>query len=193
MRSDEAIEQVAYLKEIINRTRLKAAEGYPWLILWGIIYLLGYTSVYFFGQFVWIVLITVGGLLSIIIPTIQKIRKRTVNRRAPSLIKKIGMQCLILVISGGLIFKVLVTHRDWTIVNAYWPFLIGVIYMVAGVHIGWDMILIGFWIALVSIISIFIPPQYQSVWLGITAGGGLLFTGILFRYQFKKAGKEIGK
>jgi hypothetical protein len=188
MKSDEAIKQIEYLKELTDKTRLKAAGGYPWFFIWGFFYIIGYIgSIFFPGSYFWWFLLGIGVLLSYMVMYFIRRKEKSLNKANPPLLKKIGLQCLILIISGGFIFSVIINFKAWNLVNAFWPFYIGVIYMVAGVHFGLDGFLIGFWITFVAIISLFISIPYQYIWLAVTAGGGMVFTGILFRYQVKKS------
>ena len=37
MKTQDALDQIAYLQELINQTRLRAADGYPYFLLWGLL------------------------------------------------------------------------------------------------------------------------------------------------------------
>jgi hypothetical protein len=92
------------------------------------------------------------------------------------------MQAVVIIISGALIFTVLMKNRLWPETNAFWPFYYGIIMMIIGIYaFGTFSVIAGFWFSLVSAISVFIPMPYQSVWLEITAGGGAIITGLILR------------
>ncbi len=65
MKSEEALEQIVYLKKIAAKNRLIAAYGYPFFILWGIITATGYFgSLMLSTHLAWLILI-VGIILSL--------------------------------------------------------------------------------------------------------------------------------
>jgi hypothetical protein len=181
MKSEEALEQIAYLKEIAAKSRLIAAYGYPFFILWGIITAIGYIgSLVFSTHFAWLIVV-VGTIISILM-RIESSNKTNANR----LLKQLGLQSLILVMAGILIFIYLREYHDPLILNAFPPFLFGVIYLVNSVHIGRDLAFIGLWLALTSAISLLFSSPFQDIWLAVTWSGGLIFTGIIFKIQIRK-------
>ena len=187
MKSDEALEQIAYLKELTSKTRLIASYGYKYYILWGILSLTGFiTAVYFNPMIIWTTIDIIGFLLTFLLILID-----TKKVKASALLKKIGWQSLVLLISGFIIYYVIRRYEDYTILVAFWPFQIGIIYLVASVHMGKDLTFIGLWLIASSIASVFMPMPFQNFWLGAACGGGLILTGIIFRNQIKKFGANI--
>ena len=66
MKSDEALEQIAYLKEITDNSRLKAAYGYPYFFLWGIVMAIGYIGVLWVKpDLIWAIADSAGILISV--------------------------------------------------------------------------------------------------------------------------------
>jgi hypothetical protein len=188
MKHDEAIEQIAYLKELISNAKWKAAECYPLFILWGVVYIPGYIINNFT---LWIILGVIGIILNaVFFLTIYKHSNNGSWLTLP-LLKQIAMLAMVVFISGTLFFIVLMKNRAWPEVNAFWPFYSGTMMMILGISFsGLFPVITGLWLALVSVISVFIPMPYQSIWLAITTGGGAVFAGLLLRHMFKKAKKK---
>jgi hypothetical protein len=190
MKSEEALEQIAYLKDITAKSQLSAARGYKYFIIWGL-----YTSLRYFGEFYsennlsWFPIWKLTILITSIIVTVFIFiidRKKESSIPIPHLVNQIGIQCLVLIISGIIIFNLFKEPKEALI--AFWPLQIGIIYLVASVHMGRGLIFIGLWLIITSILSIPMPLPFKVIWLAITCGGGLIFTGILFKYRIKKAG-----
>lgn len=191
MKSDEAIEQIAYLKELTANARWRAAECYPLFILWGIIYVPGYILNSFS---IWIFLSLAGIILTAYFFFITYKHKNTDNRLTLLLLERIAMQAVVIIISGALIFTVLMKNGLWSETNAFWPFYSGIVMMVIGISaLGTFPVTAGAWFSLVSTISVFIPMPYQSVWLEITVGGGAIITGLILRNKYKKAEMKKNK
>ncbi|MBN2041517.1 MAG: hypothetical protein JW864_15880 [Spirochaetes bacterium] len=182
MKSDEALEQIAYLKKLAEKSRLIAAYGYKFYILWGILLIIGFfTSVYLTPWLIWLIIDATGFLLTLIFILQERGKEKT-----SALLKKIGIQSIILLITGFIIFYVISGSSDLNIRAAFWPFHVGTIYLIASVHIGKDLFTIGLWLAAAAIASVFMPAPLQNFWLGISCGGGMIVTGIIFRNQIRK-------
>lgn len=187
MKSKEAFEQIAYLKELTAKTVVNAAYGYPYFIVWGILCAIGYIGNFLFPmrfiKLLWSIISVVGIIITIAI----LIKDKKKHSHSP-LLKRIGLQCIILfAVDYLLFFGFLIHYKISNLLDAYWPFQIGIIYIIASIHMSRSLTLIGFWLILTAIVSFFIPMQVKSIFLALTLGGGLIFTGILFRNQAKKA------
>ena len=177
MKTREALDQITYLQELITQTRLRAADGYPYFLLWGVLWILGYISSIWLSHLVWLVIGPVGGVLSIV-PRFT--RKK--GQSAPPLLKKLGWLMMILFLYVGFLFyQLLAISQSIQLLNSYWPFHIGLLYIAAGIFVGRQIILIGGWLILVALIGISLPFPFQAIWLAVSGGGGLLFTGFFFR------------
>ncbi len=125
----------------------------------------------------WLVIGPVGGILSVVIGLTQK-----KGRPTPPFLKKIGWLMIILFLYIGLLFsQLLMISQNSQLLNSYWPFHIGLLYIVAGIFVGRQMILIGGWLMLVAVAGIWVPTPFQEIWLAAGGGGGLILTGIIFR------------
>jgi hypothetical protein len=189
MKSEEAIEHIEFIKELTAKTRLRAANSYPFFILWGIICILGYLGIYILPLYLyfynWWIMWFIGMIISVII-----FKKRKNVNKTP-LSKRINLQGLTLFISDMFLFWLFIHYNHYELLNAFWPFQFGIIYIITGIHIGRELIYIGLCMLVTAILSFFIPETFQHAWLAITYGGGVLSTGIIFRNQIKIAEDKI--
>ena len=174
--TQKALDQITYLQELVKQTRLRAAEGYPYFLLWGTLWVLGYLGSIWLTYAVWLIIGPIGAIFSIVIGFALK-KKRPL----PPLLKKLGWLTLVLGIYMGSIFALLLTvTHNVRIFNSYWPFHIGLLYIAAGIFLGRQMILIGGWLMLVAFAGLWLPMPFQAFWLAAGGGGGLILTGFLF-------------
>ena len=188
MKSEEALEQISYMKDLLAKSRIKATEGYPVFLLVGIFWFIGNILIITahtipFLNFLWVFFVIAAAV---------SVRALVRNHKWPvmdlKLLKQLGSQCLFLLISsipfGVLLFNL---SANWAF-KAYVPFQVGLAYMIAGVFIGRDMKYIGLGIAATSLLSLLMPYPFQDIWLAVVGGGGLAVTGVIFRNQVKKRG-----
>ncbi len=182
MNMQEALDQVAYLQKLVAQTRLRAADGYPFFLLWGLLWIAGYAGSIRWSQGVWAIIAPVGVLLSVVL-VLKKRREQPV----PPLLKKIGWVMLILFIYIAFLFgQLLLISDNPQIVNSFWPFHIGLLYIVAGILTGRSLVMIGCWLILAAVAGIWFPSPWQEIWLAAGGGGSLILTGVLLRKQVIK-------
>jgi len=192
LQQGEIMEQITYLKKLIDATRLRAAGGYPHFILWGFIWIIGNIAGTFgIGRnlgWIWMVLCSVGGVTSIVLGIIS--RRNT--KYAPTLLGQLRFLNLILGDEAGLFFPMCFyfdnVYFGAKTLSIYVPFWIGVIYIANGIFIGKELIWIGLWIAFEALIALAIPFPFFYIWLALAGGGSLLVTGFIFRKQVKARG-----
>lgn len=187
MKPEEALKQIEYLKKLTDETRIRVSEGYPFFLLWGALWILGYTGSICLDYRVWYWIAPLGGIVSGIIGWSMKPYSGT----SPLLFKKLTKLSIILGVSACCVFAALITVSDNLnprIFTAFWPFQVGVIYMAIGLFMGKEMVQIGGWLVAATIISLWLPPIIQQIWLAVLGGGALLFTGLLLLRQAKKNG-----
>ena len=182
MKTQDALDQIAYLQELINQTRLRAADGYPYFLLWGLLWIVGYTASILWSHLVWTGILVAGGLISAVIGF-----KKKKNLPAPPLLKKIGWVMLVLLVYIAFLFSRLLLVTDTLqIIISFWPFHVGLLYILAGVFIGRPMVIIGCWLILAAVAGIWLPSFWQQIWLAAGGGGSLLLTGLIMRKQVIK-------
>lgn len=189
LQPDDVLEQISYLKELADQSRIKIAYGYPYFFLWGFIWLVAYLGSIMVPDkhisMMWLIMISIGfvgtGLIG------YRIGRRT--GPVPALLKKLGVLSLLMWAVAGILF--LLTFRggfNLNLINAYWPFQIGAIYLANSIFFDRQLALIGCWLILTAFISLIIPIPYLFIWLALAGGGGLIFTGYTFRKQVVKVG-----
>ncbi|NLM37537.1 MAG: hypothetical protein GX202_05355 [Firmicutes bacterium] len=182
MKTEEVLDQIAYLRELITQTRLRAADGYPFFLLWGLLWIVGYMGSIWLSSQVWAGVVVVGGVLSVVVGF-----KKKNELAAPPLLKKIGWLELILFAYSAFLFSLLLLFTDnFQIINSFWPFQIGMLYILAGIFAGRSLVLIGCWLMVAAVAGIWIPFPWQQIWLAAGGGGGLILTGLLLRKQVIK-------
>lgn len=188
---DEAIKQIAYIRDLLESTKLRLATAYPLFLMWGVFWVIGYVG----GRWVetggprwlewrWILLNATGAFAMIL----WGVRYGRPNPRATTTLERqifwlmvslfLGFMLLPLAIGGGRIFVNL---------NTYLPYCIGMGYIVVGIFLGREMYVIGAWIAACAAASAFIPDNVHWLWFAVNGGGGLIVTGLLLRRQLHRS------
>lgn len=103
----------------------------------------------------------------------------------PALLKRIGMATLVLFLGSVTLLSTMIGMGDVRIINDFWPFQIGLIYMVSGVFLGRELVWIGLWLAASAVASLYMAAPLQEVWLAAAGGGGLFLTGLLMWRQVR--------
>jgi hypothetical protein len=163
--------------------RSASAFGYsrsaPHLILWGIVWLTGYTACDFFpghGDLIWIVLLIAAWLATLVICGRGDHRKEfnlTGAYRAGGLIVAIT----------AFIYSVYAIFGPVTQAQAavFPSLIIGALYFGMGFWIGWRMIAAGTAIYLLAMFGYFLMPQHVSLLIAVAGGGTLIASGLWLR------------
>ncbi|MBP2650998.1 MAG: hypothetical protein H6Q74_1823 [Firmicutes bacterium] len=175
MKEKEMLDQITYLRDLTRKTRLDAAQGYKYFLIWGIVVILGYISTLWYQPYmIWPAAVSVGIMVHF---SLEK-----PYNHSQSLAKRLYFLALVLAIAAFLVFGLLIIRTsDPIILNAYWPFQVGVIYIATGIFIGRDFILVGCWFILSTLASLYLSLPLQNIWLAISCGGCLVLTGLFLR------------
>lgn len=185
---DEAIKQIAYIRELLETTKRRVATYWPIFVLYGPLWVLGYSGEHWLRNGVpgwlewrWTILNCAGGLASFVWLTKRRQRRPITSFERQMLWTQVGLFCaffigLPLVIGGSAI--------DY---NMYVPFYIGVAYFVAGVFLGRELVFIGVWITICAGAAAFLPEDVRWLWFAVNGGGGLIVTGLLLRRQLRRS------
>ncbi|MBV9865465.1 MAG: hypothetical protein JO316_08960 [Abitibacteriaceae bacterium] len=181
MDSRQALDQINYMQQLLEDTRVRAADQHPFLILWGIIWMIGYTADIFLrgplSGLIWLPL-AVGGIIANMV-----IGKRQSQGRPETPLSKRMMWLNIISFSMLFLLPMVIGIRNENSLSAFFPFFVGFIYVLNGIFIGREMIMIGLWMMVTGIVALFVAPPMLYLWLAIAGGGGLLTSGILMRRQ----------
>lgn len=202
---DDALEQISYLRDLIDATRLRAASGWFSYLCWGIAWTLGYVATAWtlyphrlvgsppksLAADVWgVVLIGAFVATGLFGHAVGDGRRLTTLARQLVWLNAIAFAAvfafwLLAGLSfGHTVFVAFGRHAQ----NSYWPFWIGVLYLLNGIFLGSELYAIGGWLIAASVLGLVMPPWVQALWLAFAGGGGLVATGILFRRQLHTAG-----
>lgn len=179
MKTQEALDQIAYLQRLIAQTRLRAADGYPFFLLWGLLWIVGYVGSIWWSHRVWVGVSLVGAVISVMIGW-----KKKQEQPVPPLLKKIGWLMLVMFVYIVFLFSQMLLLTDSVqVINSFWPFHIGLLYILAGIFEGRSMLMIGCWLMVAAVAGLWLPFPWQELWLAAGGGGGLILTGALLRKQ----------
>ena len=193
----QALHQIGYLRDLVQETRISVAAAWPSFVLWGIVWIIGYSATALSRSDVsfapsetilaaiWITPLVVASVLS-------ALTGRAGRRGAPTttLGRRLFRLNVGLAVFGFAVLPfVLFGSLDVTIsFDAYIPLWIGVLYVVNGLFVGDELTAIGAWILGAAVISHFLDPSWvRPLWLAVAGGGGLLITGLIFRRDTSKA------
>jgi hypothetical protein len=177
-------EAATHLQEADAMSKRSAtAFGYsrsaPHLILWGVVWLIGYAACDFFpghGDLIWTVLLIAAWIATLLICG------RGDNRKE---FNRVGIYR-----AGGMIVAITAF-----IYSVYWIFapithaqaavfpslIIGALYFAMGFWIGWRMIVAGTAIYLLALGGYFLLPQHVSLLMALAGGGTLIASGLWLR------------
>lgn len=182
------------LKEI-ERTQRRSAEAHeyahasPQFILWGLIWMVGYTgsdllpNYGFVGaiNWLWFALVVIGAFGSTILS-----RRRYRDLTPEAIIKaraigfRIGMTMLVFYAFLFAVFAVL-RPRNPAVSGAFIPLLVAAIYAILGIWSGLRFLYIGIALAALTLGGWFYLSQYFLLWMAAVGGGSLILVGLWLR------------
>jgi hypothetical protein len=181
----------------INRTigqmrKAVAAKGAPLLIIWGIIWIIGFGCLQFFPGVsgpVWMVLDIVGVAASFLIGPWS----RNSPVKSP-LHGRMGLSWLILFAYGVIWLELLVPwgvlhHGGWAAHSllmgrkfaAFSATLCMFAYVIMGLWLDRYIMWLGVFVTIATLLGYLFLPNYFFLWLAITGGGALAGTGLFVR------------
>ena len=180
MERDEAIAQVEFMKSLIDSTRLRLANGYPFFLLWGVAWVIGYLSELVFPSGVAWIPVLLAAVLSQFVVMARFARAGT--PQLPAALLRPLRDLNIVAGIGFLVFAALLI-RSSAEAGAYFPIAIGTIYALNGAFFGRGAFVIGGWLVAVGLVALVLPLENAILWLAIAGGGALVGTGLLLRHQ----------
>lgn len=187
---DEAMEQIAYIRDLLDTTKQRVAAYWPIFVMWGPIWVLGYAGEYWednggpaWLDWRWAILNGIGFVGSFFLIRRHRGRGPLTSLERQMLWLQVGVFGAFffgipMAIGGGTI------SVDW---NTYIPFYIGFTYFVAGVFLGRELILISLWLLATALAAEFLPEGIRWLWFAVNGGGGLIVSGLLLRRQLRRS------
>ena len=161
--------------------RSSTVRGYqkasPYLILWGFIWLIGYSLSYARPQWgiAWAVLSVIGVIGSFVVG----MRLRSEGNRGGGW--RYGATFLAVFFFITALFAIMPPRQPMQ-VGAFFPILVALFYSLIGIWSrGQRMLITGVAIAVLTLIGFFYLPAYFMLWMAVVGGGGLILGGIWLR------------
>jgi len=167
----------------VERTQRRSFSAYsyksgaPFLLLWGLVWLIGYGTVELAPKqsgLVWFVLAVAGSVASAVIGMRMKPagKPRFDGRIFITWLASLGFLSALFSIIGT------ITSQQ---VGAIIPLFIGWAYVVMGAWMGWRFIAAGLAVAALTIGGYFYFPEHFAGWMAIVGGSTLIGTGLWLR------------
>jgi hypothetical protein len=184
---EEARQALLDIDSTMRSTRLAIANGCasPMLILWGCIWIAGYTANQFLGPrsgIAWMCLSTIGALFSI------RLRRPTKNPNGP----KIGIFWFALfaysVMWAWLLFGPRPGTSNLANVNrmsAYFATIPMFAYVVGGQWFGRFFTILGLSVTALTFLGLWLVPNWFQLWMAVMGGGSLIGSGVYIRRFWK--------
>ncbi len=183
----EAEEALKAIQVITKKTRraISSSGAYTFLIVWGVVWLLGFLNSQFLpveiAGNVWIVLDILGGILSVILGV--RISRGVRSFAPPTSGKRIA------------IFWLLLFFYCFATISIVWPLDTKqmAMFIILFVTVGW--IAMGLLLSLASVwwglsltalalFGYFLLPGIFYLWMSILGGGGMVTLGLYIRYRW---------
>jgi len=172
------------LKDIEKTENRTAASQHgrasaPYLIMWGIIWAIGYGATASMPQLSWIwATLVAGGIIgSIILGVLQS---RTYARGAEFGWRYFASFAIIGVFLA--VFGSVLSPLDYNQISAFFPLVIGLFYCFIGIWTkGWRMLPLGLALIALTTLGYFTMPQQFLYWMAAVGGGGLILGGLWMR------------
>ena len=172
------------LKDIEKTENRTAASQHgrtsaPYLVMWGIIWAIGYTVTAAAPHLSWMwgMLIVSGIVGSIILSTLQS---RTAERQGNYGWRYFGSFGALAIFIAALMS--IVRPLDYGQVSAIFPLVVGIFYSLIGIWTkGWRMLPLGLAIIGLTTFGYFVLPDQFLYWVAAVGGGGLILGGLWMR------------
>ena len=175
----EAEDALGEIDRVIARTRRAVATGCcgGLLILWGVIWLLGFSASQFLpdhANYLWAALDSAGFLASWFLGA----RSQRSTRGGFGL--RIGLSWLALFLYATLWLFIL-RPSDWRFFGAYPATLAMFGYVLMGLWLDRYLLWLGLAVTAASLLGILCVPDWFNLWMGVIGGGSLIAAGIHIR------------
>lgn len=183
----EAEEALAAIQTMVQKTRraISSSGAYMFLIVWGIIWLLGFLGSQFLpqeiGGYAWMILDILGGILSAIIGIRMG---RAVRSSSPVTSgKRIGLFWSLL-----FLYCVAALAVSWPADGKQLSMYIILFVMVGWIAMGLLLSFASVWpgliITVLALVGYFLLPDIFYLWMAILGGGGMIALGLYIRSRW---------
>ncbi len=183
----EAEEALSAVQNMMEKTRraISASGAYKFLILWGVIWMLGFTGSQFLpaeaARYAWIILDITGAVISAFIGV--RMNRGVRMSAAPTTGKRIAFFWLLL-----FVYCYAAVAIVWPVDAKLLAMLIIIFSTIGWVAMGLLLSFASEWWGLglfgLSLVGYFFLPGYFFLWMAILGGGGMIALGIYIRYRW---------
>ena len=190
--NEDAVQSLAQVEEVMAKTRQSLVSTYagPFLILWGFIWVVSYLGTHFFLMWVdWIWNISSGlGCIGTIFIFWRLFGRGSATRNPSD--KGLVLRTILfwpLFFAYTFVWLSIVKPGNGVVLNAFLVTAIMFAYVVIGLWFGsWLMVVLGIVVTGFTLIGFhLIPAYYYCLWMAVTAGGGLLGTGLYMKLRWR--------
>lgn len=183
--NSEIFENLSHIKTITNYKTEYCKQTSIYFIIWGLIWIIGYSIPLLFTHLItiglfWLILGIVGWVITLTIYFKQK-------KMIPMpLFLKIQLQYTWLgfgVILGIFIFLIYAGLLPYTLNNLpfYIVLLVSIMYILLGIVLAKEIFVMGVWLSLLGVTTFFISPSLTNIIFSFIGGGSLLLTGVILK------------
>jgi hypothetical protein len=183
----EAQEALAVVQNMMDKTRraISSTGAYLFLIIWGFVWLFGFSANHFLtGEAVgysWMVLDTLGGALSVVmgIRLGKKFRSASINKSG----KNIGYFWLLLFVYCGILLLV-TSPGDMKMGSLIIILFVMIGWIAMGLLLSATSIWWGLAITALALAGYYLLPDIFYLWMAVLGGGGMIALGFYIRSRW---------
>lgn len=181
---EEARESLHEIEQVIANTRRSIGRGQSSgiLILWGVIWSIGYSASQFFparSGLVWLPLVAVGVIFSFW----HHPRKRQQIKRGPN-DSRFGLFWLVLYLYIG-IWTFLLYPFNFAHMPAFIATVPMFAYVIGGMWLDRFFVWLGLGVTALAVAGVFLAPGWLNLWMAVTGGGSLIWAGLHVRRHWR--------
>lgn len=183
----EAEETLAIIQSMMKKTRrsISSSGGYSFLIVWGVVWFLGFLGSQFLpqeiGGYTWMILDTLGGIISAFLGFRMSRRVRSSSSAISG--KHIGIFWILLFCY--VIATIAVSWpADGKQLAMYIILFVMVGWMAMGLLLSFYSIWPGLVITVLALVGYFLLPDIFYLWMAVLGGGGMIAFGLFIRSRW---------
>jgi hypothetical protein len=181
---DSAASSLAAIEQAERRTSQAIFYGLAsaFLILWGVVTALGYVATQAYPRqaaWTWPVLTAIGYAVTLALVS----RRRSILTPAQRLLGWRLILAQVALIGFGVLVAVVLGPFNGRQLDAFWPLVFMLGYVLAGIWVGRFFILCGVAVALLTLAGFWWSGTWFPLWMAVVDGGSLILGGLWLRRQ----------
>jgi hypothetical protein len=185
----QAKESLEMIQQTTKETKKALnSDAYPWLLLWGGLWMVAYTICHFYGEHGGLIMCgmgIVGSIGSGIIVWWYSTRGPVKTDSKNPMDRKILWFWVSLFIYMGILMKLL-SPMSGLQINAVIVITVMLAYVVMGLFYECPFLtIIGAFVTAIAILAYYVFPAYYCLWLAVCGGGTLFGTGVYIKLKWR--------